>query len=818
MISLYKKVLSEQPENLSDTEKVTFYSSVLRSILQVVTLTSLERCYRSLPENEIDIEASLNRMQQPSDGLPVEIIESILPSMRTYIDRNLAQGWYKEGKYSRGLGAQLIEWVQFRNDTVGHSVLCEKSASEWSGVCLEIVNQCLKVFNGLMPHYDKKNEQLTLDGNIVHFPFVNLQLPLVVRKIVCNKGIWKLHGRQLSRVNANKVVLELDDECIYASSVQSNVDSYNYSDFICLKDSEEQHSILHNIPRRQTDIFEGRKKELSKLSEWLTDDDERACLVFGDGGFGKTTLVLEFLNRLLEDKIDIVKPRPYVISFYSAKMTRWTDYGLIHLKSVAGAMDECIRELIRGFEPVLTKDWYEVSNDRLIQKAVNYLREMGLDRNDVLFVFDNTETIATSTNEVEALGEFLQSVSKKIGKMIVTSRRREFINATPISVKGLDEDESTTLLTRQAENFEATPLLQAGPNTLKKVSSQLMYKPLLINSLVKHISLTNCSINAALESLLKKSSGELLEFLYEDAWARMSYNQQRVYLLLVQAESPLDHFSVSEACKMMSIPLTEFHITFDETYFGSLMNHGEKFSIELEELATKFFNKKINDLPEKQKAKLAATADELDIEVNRFHKIESEFKSDRIVDAFRSSFAKAARTHVRKKEYPEALEMYQMALEEEPLNSALMDRFAWFLYHTISTSESKVKAEALWRDAIRINTSNCDALVNLALIRYRENDLEEGDKLLDKARGLSRSFSFCALNKAKARFYYWKRNKRYSDSKSRLLESAQLIEEARKNLDKNDPYYRKTRHDIETFNMMLNKIASQETKNLAPVK
>ncbi|TOB30890.1 P-loop NTPase family protein, partial [Vibrio parahaemolyticus] len=127
---------------------------------------------------------------------------------------------------------------------------------------------------------------------------------------------------------------------------------------------------------------EGRGKEIQKLTDWLNDDDERTCLVFGDGGFGKTTLVLEFINRLFEEKIPLVNPRPLVISFYSAKMTRWTEHGLIHIKSVAGAMDECIRELIRGFEPVLSKDWYEATDEKLVQKAINYLKEEGVDRND----------------------------------------------------------------------------------------------------------------------------------------------------------------------------------------------------------------------------------------------------------------------------------------------------------------------------------------------------------------------------------------------------------------------------------------------------
>lgn len=810
MINLYEKVFSTVPQGLSDTEKVTFYSSILRSILQVATLTSLERCSRYLPQNEVDLEASLYRFQQPSDGLPIEIIEAILPSLRTYVKRDLAHGWYKEGSEKLGLAYRLSEWVQFRNDALGHSVLCESTASDWVGKTRGLVQLSLKILGSLIPSFEKEERQLTIEGDIVNFPFVSSNHPIVIRKIACNKGVWKLQGRKLSREHASKVVTELHKDCIYLQNDHTNIEAYDYSNLVEVTESTVPHSFLHNIPRRQTDIFEGRKRELRKLSEWLNDDDERACLVFGDGGFGKTTLVLEFLNQLLEDKIELTKARPQIISFYSAKMTRWTEFGLVHLKSVTGAMDECIRELIRSFEPVLTKDWYEVSDDKLIQKAVNYLKEQGLDRNDVLFVFDNTETIATSTHEVESLGEFLQAVSKKVGKMIVTSRRREFINATPISVKGLDENECVSLLTRKATMYEAMPLIQAGDKRLKDISSKLMYKPLLLSSLVKHISLTGCSINNAVDSLLKKSSDELLEFLYEDAWARMDKEQQRVYMLLVTAESPLDHFSVSEACKMTSIPLTEFHATFDETYFGSLMNYGEKFSIELVELSTRFFMKKASDLPDTEKSKLLVNAEALDETVQEFRRIEREYQSDRIADAFRNPYSKAARTHVRKKEYKDALEMYELAVEEEPLNSALLDRFGWFLYHKIATKESKIKAEELWREAIRINDLNCDALVNLALSRYRVDDLDEGDRLLDSARQLSRTFSFCALNKAKARLHFWQRNKRHKDAENKLIEAAQFLEDARKRLNKSDRYFAKNREEIDKLSARIHHIATTQ--------
>ncbi len=56
----------------------------------------------------------------------------------------------------------------------------------------------------------------------------------------------------------------------------------------------------------------------------MNDEESRTCLVFGDGGVGKTTLVLEFMHRFLEEDPDIqCEWKPKVISFYTAKKWRW---------------------------------------------------------------------------------------------------------------------------------------------------------------------------------------------------------------------------------------------------------------------------------------------------------------------------------------------------------------------------------------------------------------------------------------------------------------------------------------------------------------
>lgn len=221
-------------------------------------------------------------------------------------------------------------------------------------------------------------------------------------------------------------------------------------------------------------------------------------------------------------------------------MTKWTEDGLNHIRGVSTLMDECIRELMRFFTPILDKEWYGVEGDRLLQKAITVLKDAKLNRDDIILIFDNTETLATASHEVEDLGEFLQEISKKIGRMIITSRRREFVNATPIPVRELEESECVELMKRLAKDYGAKPIEQAGEARLRNISNQLMRKPLLINALVKYISHSNVGIQDAIETIFIKSSKELLEFLYEDAWSRMSELQRKVCMVLVTTTSPLD--------------------------------------------------------------------------------------------------------------------------------------------------------------------------------------------------------------------------------------------------------------------------------------
>lgn len=482
-------------------------------------------------------------------------------------------------------------------------------------------------------------------------------------------------------------------------------------------------------------------------------------------------------------------------------MTRWTDEGIKYFKSALPMMEESIRELMKYDNPVLTKDWYTTSGKALIDKARTVLTEQKLTRDDILLIFDNTETL---TQEVNDLGQFFNLVGKNIGRVIITSRRREYIAATPIEVEGLSPEESLNLIKRLAGEYNASSIIQAGEPRIRKVCGQLMYKPLLIEALVKYISRSNSSIDEALGNIFKKSNDALLEFLYEDAWVRMNEGQQKVFLVLVSISCPLDNYSVSNTCQEVGIPQTEFEKARDQTYFSALTNHGATYTLEIDDLAKRFFQQKFGKKGEEAKQELNRIIDKVNKNALERAKIEKEYKSDRVAEAFRSHFAKAAKNCVDKGDIKEAIEMFELAIEEEPLNSALHDRFALVLFQK---AQDYPYAMEIAKKALELDSKNSDAIVTTALICYRLGNISEGDKYIRSAEKNGRTTSFCLLQKAIARYHAVKKETNSDNlvNKIKYLKDALTMLNNAKNSDREDKYYAKNQQDINKYLHLIEK-------------
>jgi tetratricopeptide (TPR) repeat protein len=140
--------------------------------------------------------------------------------------------------------------------------------------------------------------------------------------------------------------------------------------------------------------------------------------------------------------------------------------------------------------------------------------------------------------------------------------------------------------------------------------------------------------------------------------------------------------------------------------------------------------------------------------------------------------------------------MYELAIEDDPVNSALHDRFSWLL---LNKTEFYEYAEKISKKAIELDNNNCDAIVGIALVYYRLGNIPEGDNYIDQAGLKGRTDSFCNLRKAIAR-YHKEQSEIDINEKILLLEDAlEKLEHAEKRNKNNGGYDAKNRSDITKY-------------------
>ena len=277
-----------------------------------------------------------------------------------------------------------------------------------------------------------------------------------------------------------------------------------------------------------------------------------------------------------------------------------------------------------------------------------------------------------------------------------------------------------------------------------------MKKPLLLEALVKYISHSKLGIDEAINTVFKKSNEELLVFLYDDAWIRMNEFQKEVFLILVHAATPLDQNCIGQTCQEIGISHSEFLAALEETHFAIQTDYGQNYSLELIDLARRFFLQQFSKLQEPEKKRLKEISLKIDNYAKQREQVDKDYRTDRVAEAFRSDFAKAAKVCAEKGNIKEAIEMYKLSIEDDPVNSALHDRFSWLILNKTQDFEY---AKELSLKAVYLDSKNCDATVGLALVYYRVGDIGNGDSYIDKAEKLGRPKSFCLLRKSIARYH-----------------------------------------------------------------
>lgn len=787
----YSSELEKVKALQNSSDRLLHSTNIIRSLQQTISISLLQVVTDLVDSYGSDITNFIDRYQKPNDGLPREIIEKSLPLLNSIQTTSYFSAWYDQ-KEKFGLSRQLLEWIEFRNKTLSHGSTSKEDTEIWSEKQIFLISELLDGMSALIPEIN--NQELYIDiydeKILVNFPLMYDKKCIIISSFTNKKGLFKLSLQTLDWDKKEEITVDIADKNILNNKILNPSPRFSCRSQII---SGKENIFIHNIPKRQTSNFVGRQPEIEALKEWMCDFDYRSCIIYGDGGFGKTTFLLEFFNSVFDDDITLNIKLPFIISYHTAKMTRWGSEGLIYYKGVSSLVEDALREVLYAIEERLSKDWFESFGRSLVNKIENELSKQGICRDDVLIIIDNTETLASTKDEISDLGNFFELISKKVGRLIITSRRKEFLAAKPIPISLLTEADSLSLLRKSALEYGAKAISQSGDSSLKKILRTLNYKPLLIDSLVKYISRAQCSIDDAVEQVYKKSSDELLEFLYEDAWIRIGESDQDVFMVLVTLSCPIDSFSVGYTCQELEVQHAEFQSSLDETYFVNLTNYGNRYEIEIIELAMKFFFSKKAKLSSTRLEKINNVAEIVNRRALEKAEIEKAYKEDRVTEAYRTEYAKAAKIAVDRNKITEAIDNFEYALIEDPVNSYLYERYAFFL---ISKTSKKDHAKELILKALEIDSNNPEALLTGAIIFYRFLDLDKGDMLILKAEKNGKPRSYCYLRKSMSRYHKARTEKDKAKALKYLDEATQFINIADESLSENDSYYAKNKNTI----------------------
>ncbi|MEW9572615.1 hypothetical protein ABQJ54_12725 [Rhodanobacter sp. Si-c] len=664
----------------SDVESRVHFVAAIRHLLQVVDYSLLEwiACRSPSPDTQPSHE-TLDGLRSPTDGVLVDSLDSLLISA----DQNGWSGLYRVGMaeipdqssalhlcadVAPTLFSLLRKIVALRNDGgEGHGLPggCDREAE------LEAYKYVLSTLGFLLPR---------LDGSELLVGPVGGEVRL--RMLACVHGRPVL-VRRIRIINSSKVRIQAQ---YYGQNGQ--IESYSYEAaniFACFVGKHQPLLVkfdngwrpLCYIPERITDTFTGRSEECISINDWFSDVESRACLVYGDGGVGKTTLVVEFLHKILEEEMR-VEWRPRVISFYTAKRSQFGVDGLAPIGMGQPHLMDLLSHLyVLLFEEYPDRDFYRKSVGAAAMLMQERMRnELGLEKNEHLIIIDNAETLIENETERDQLGQEIKDVARRLGRIIVTSRRREVLGADPVEVKPLSTVEAVKFLrARGQDKLKISAIKKASDIELIDVVQGLERRPLVLDAFLNALNDPNYNtLSKAKERVAGMLRKDLGSFLFSDAWVRLSKDMRRLLVLMTRVADVHDSQSLKICANVCDISINDAERAIEESSgIASVVNIEGGVQISFSNNFLDFCSDKaIVTQEEINRAKQLYT---------QFLRRARAFTGDRVKEAFRIPVAKAAHRALAEGDISAAKSLYEQAVVTDSTNGFLFDRFAYFLFH-----------------------------------------------------------------------------------------------------------------------------------------
>ncbi len=378
--------------------------------------------------------------------------------------------------------------------------------------------------------------------------------------------------------------------------------------------------------------------------------------------------------------------------FYTAKRWQW---GLNGLQPISAGQPHLL-ELLASLHVLLfgsypSNDFYRFD---ITQAASNLQGKITSDlkvtRKEILIVIDNTETLIENDEERISLGKELKEISKRIGRVLLTSRRREHIEATPIGVDVLLENEAIEFIRERARKLDLKLVKKADDSSLLDAVNKLERRPIVLEAFIN--ALADPSIRkieqatTRVASMLRKDLGD---FLFSDAWARLSQDIRRLLLLMTRIGDVHDEQSLKICASICGVSVQSAEQALEESGgIASVVNVQGALQVTFSKNFLEYAKDKQVASANGAKSPSVEEVRKAQFEYSAFIKKAQAFSGDRIAQAFRTPQARAAHRARADGQIEESRRLYESAILTDSTNGWLFDRFAFFLFKDIHDNDA----------------------------------------------------------------------------------------------------------------------------------
>ncbi len=354
-----------------------------------------------------------------------------------------------------------------------------------------------------------------------------------------------------------------------------------------------------------------------------------------------------------------------------------------------------------------------------------------------------------SEADVAMLAAQINELSKHVGRVILTSRRREQIEAKPVQMESWSEEEGSDFIRKRGRTLGCSNIVNAGLSTLKGYSRKLNNKPIALEVFAQAAASPGASLERAFQRVQQMQRQDLGQFLYDDAWGRLAPEMRHVLLLMCRVSDAVDQYMIQLCCRQANVSVASASEAIEESKgIGTVSRIQGTLQVAF---SPEFFNYCV-ERTEVIDGVTRPTQDEVDWVRRRYAEFIASASAqvrDRNTRAFRVPSARAAWKSFTDGEPEQAFEHYETAVMEDPSNGFLYDRYAYSLF----TKRRYEQALEQSKRATQLQPKEPEVLFTRGMIEGRLGMRSEALDHLEAAVICGKPMHLCELQKAYAHVY-----------------------------------------------------------------